>query len=253
MQNTTSQPTPLVAKFMNETPYFTYAMIGVLVIIHLYVMSLAPGEFNQFYFEYANDAEAVRNNGELYRLFTSMFLHANLTHLLFNCFALYIFGRETEGPLGHVRFLIIYVLGGLTGSVASVLFTNGFSVGASGAVFAIFGAAGAYYYRHLNLYGRGAMERLRSLVILAVINLAIGFATAATDVGVRIDNAAHIGGLVGGVLLAYFMMPVYEVRMGISETGQPGRVLVDTQSRVLWFIYPVIFCIFLAFIVATSF
>src|SRR5690606_30425031 len=116
-------------------------------------------------------AHEVLVQGQYHRLFTAMFLHAGLLHIFFNMYALYLFGSILEPLFGHLRFIIIYLLGGLTGSVLSVVLGDpnppfaqmvfaGASVGASGAVFAIFGAEMVFIYRHRALLGERGRAQL---------------------------------------------------------------------------------------------
>ncbi|MFP4321720.1 MAG: rhomboid family intramembrane serine protease [Anaerolineales bacterium] len=219
-------------------PILTYIIIGLLVAIHVYVQTLSQPELMSFYTTYGNFSQRVID-GEYYRLFTSMFLHAGLTHLAFNCLALYIFGRNIEGVFGHVPFLVIYLLGGLVGSVASLVFTQGNSIGASGAVFAVFGALVAYFYRNKAVYGQSANEQLRQLAVLAGINLVIGFLSNIPGSPARIDNAAHIGGAVGGLALAWFLTPLFRVRMQIDGLSMRPQ-LIDQRTTAPQIIAPVV-------------
>ena len=131
--------------------------------------------------------------GEYWRFFTAMFLHANLFHLFFNCFALFIFGRLVEGVYGQHRFTIIYLLAGLSGGVLSYMFNRtAIAVGASGAIFGILGAFAAYFLVNRDALGEIGRRNLTGLITIAAINLAIGLLIP------NIDNWAHLGGLAGG-------------------------------------------------------
>jgi membrane associated rhomboid family serine protease len=128
------------------------------------------------------------SDGEYYRLFTSMFLHLGLLHLVMNMWALWVVGRTLETVLGPVRFLVLYLVAGLGGSVAVFLFApNPGSVGASGAIFGLFAALFV------------VMKRMRrdvtTLIPLLVINLIISFVPG-------ISLAGHMGGLVTGGIVA---------------------------------------------------
>jgi membrane associated rhomboid family serine protease len=224
-----------------------YGLIGVLVFVQFYVLTLSrnassPFELSpylQFYTDFANLAVAI-TQGEYYRLLTSTFLHADLVHLGFNCMALYAFGQEVESMFGSVRFGAVYFLGGVAGSVASYIITQGNSIGASGAVFAIFGALVAYYLHHRELYGQRAYDRLRSLGMVALINLGIGFITTVPGSPVRIDNAAHIGGAVGGFILGWFLSPRFEVRKTL--VGLHWQVsVVDNSKPLQWWLASLVF------------
>ena len=146
--------------------------------------------------------------GQYWRLFTSMFLHAGLIHLAFNAYALWLFGTMMEAELGRLRFALVYLITGLFAGAVSYAFVafvaqpNGqllippVAVGASGAIFGIFGAFVAYNWRRRHT--PEAAARLRMAVILIVINAVIGFGS-----GGAIDWHAHAGGLVAGLLLGY--------------------------------------------------
>lgn len=192
-------------------PYVTYILVGinsVIFFIAFYVLS--PAESNNLYSWGANNHNAVLNFGEYHRLFTSMFLHGGLVHLVFNMYALYVIGQTVERFFGHARFALVYFLGGLGGSILSVVLNDPLvrSVGASGAVFAIFGAEMVFLYKHRKLLGRMAQVQLRQLVIIAGINFLYGFATTLDPSGINIDNWGHIGGFIGGMVLSWFIAPL---------------------------------------------
>ncbi|RSL30932.1 rhomboid family intramembrane serine protease [Salibacterium salarium] len=130
-------------------------------------------------------------DGEWWRLFSSMFLHIGFFHLLMNSLALFYLGGAVERMYGTFRFIFIYFIAGLFGSLASFAFNAQVSAGASGAIFGCFGALLYFGMIHKKLFFR--TMGMNVLVILA-INLAFGFAVPA------VDNGAHIGGLVGGFL-----------------------------------------------------
>lgn len=136
-------------------------------------------------------------DGQYWRLFSAMFLHAGLLHLGFNAYALWLFGRGIENSLGRTWFLVIYFVSGFVASATSYAFGNigGIAVGASGAIFGIFGAFIAYNYRRRNT-ALGAAN-LRSALMLIVLNalLALGYGA--------IDWHAHLGGLLAGLWIGY--------------------------------------------------
>jgi membrane associated rhomboid family serine protease len=135
--------------------------------------------------------------GEPWRLVSAMFLHASLLHIAFNGYALYLFGSVVEREMGKSRFVAIYLVTGLCASVASYMWGDPLvpSVGASGAIFGLFGAFLAYNYRRRELAFYAA--RMRSALMLIVINLVFTF----TYPG--IDWRAHVGGLVTGLVTGY--------------------------------------------------
>jgi membrane associated rhomboid family serine protease len=131
--------------------------------------------------------------GQYWRLFTSMFLHANLVHIALNAYALFLFGHVIEQELGRVRFALIYLTTGLFASAVSYAFAQPgqVGIGASGAIFGLFGAFFAYNYRrrHQAL----AAARIQQMVFLLVINLVLGLSIPG------IDWHAHAGGFVAGL------------------------------------------------------
>lgn len=112
--------------------------------------------------------------GEYYRLFTSMFLHAGLAHLFFNAFALYSFGMDVERFLGTARFIAIYVLAGLAGSVASYVTSPNPSLGASGAIFGLVGAMGAFFLKTRHVFQEMSRQQIANLIFMVLLNLGIG-------------------------------------------------------------------------------
>lgn len=209
-------------------PSITYALIAVNVLIFFVVFyMLSPRQFNDLYDWGANNRRAVFDYGEFHRLFTSMFLHGGLVHVIFNMYALYAIGQTVERFFGHVRFAIVYFAGGITGSVLSVLLngSNVTSVGASGAVFAIFGAEMVFLYKHRKLLGEMARWQLRQLIIVAGINFAYGLATTLNTDGVRIDNWGHIGGMLGGLAVSWLICPLLIPRR--HPTDAQGLAISD--------------------------
>ena len=143
----------------------------------------------------------ITEGGEVYRLFTSMFLHFGIAHLLNNMLVLFVLGSRLERAAGKLRFLVIYLLGGVAGNVISLLLeldSGDYSVsaGASGAVFAVMGAM-----IYIVVRNRGWLEDLswRQIVVMALFSLYFGFASSG------VDNAAHVGGLISGGILAVIL------------------------------------------------
>ena len=143
----------------------------------------------------------ITEGGEVYRLFTSMFLHFGIAHLLNNMLVLFVLGSRLERAAGKLRFLVIYLLGGVAGNVISLLLEldrgdYSVSAGASGAVFAVMGAM-----IYIVVRNRGWLEDLswRQIVVMALFSLYFGFASSG------VDNAAHVGGLISGGILAVIL------------------------------------------------
>ena len=140
-------------------------------------------------------------NGEWWRMFTAMFLHIGILHLLFNMVALWNVGGFMERVLGTTGFVVLYLLAGLLGSVASVAW-NPFvvSAGASGAIFGVYGGLLAFLVRHRGMTSQASLAALRSNTLAFVgFNLLYGF------VQEGIDMAAHLGGLAGGFLCGFVL------------------------------------------------
>ena len=138
----------------------------------------------------ANNRAGVLD-GKYYLLITSAFVHANIIHLLVNMYSLYIIGTQVETYFGRWRFILIYLLSALSGALMSIVFNNGYSVGASGAIFGLLGCL-LYFGYHYRLYLSGVLRN--QIIPLILMNLLIGFMYTS------IDNACHIGGLIGGYL-----------------------------------------------------
>jgi rhomboid protease GluP len=163
--------------------------------------------------------------GEFYRLVTSMFLHIGLIHLLFNSYALFILGQDVERLYGSARFLLIYFLSGLGGSLASfVLGAGGISAGASGAIFGLIGTEIAFFYLHRQTFGQRGQAQLRSLLMLAGINLVFGFTIPG------INNLAHMGGLLFGLALGWILAPKYQAPSVFRPTADGALTLEDSTT-----------------------
>lgn len=126
-----------------------------------------------------------------WRLFTPMFLHSGVMHLVCNMAGLVIWGRQCEALLGRARFLLVYCLAGVMGSAASLCLSSAMSVGASGAIFGLFGALLMFRRNHREIFNRVFGT---SVALILIVNLLNGFITP------NIDNFGHLGGLLGGWL-----------------------------------------------------
>lgn len=205
-------------------PYVTRVMIGLNLVAFVAVLA---GEFFLFgsLFNDTNYSSVLLLfgmkwnrlilEGEVWRLFTAMFLHVGPVHLISNIIGLLMLGPIIEGHFGHWRFTGIYLLGGLMGSIASFAFSPSPSAGASGAIFALLGATVLYFYRFRENFGQHGREILQSMVVVLVLNLAIGFGSSG------VDNWGHMGGLVGGVLMTLGMMPHYRLPAAVVPGRQP--------------------------------
>jgi len=151
-----------------------------------------PDQLALFYGgQYSNGYFPGVSTGQWYRLITVVLVHASLLHIASNMYSLWMFGNLLEGIFGTARFAVIFVISGITASTASVFLGphNAYSVGASGAIFGLLGA--------LLVIGKRVGLNYQSLVSVVVLNLIVTFSVPG------IDWRAHIGGLIGGAIVAY--------------------------------------------------
>ena len=176
--------------FKVKKPVITYILILLNVVIYFIPMLL--GISDTIFSQYAVYGPFVRF-GQYYRLLTGAFIHANVAHLLFNMYALWIIGSQLENFIGKTRYIIVYLFSAITASLLSIIINdNVVSVGASGAIFGLLGAL-LYFGYHYRVYLGNVIKS--QIIPLIVINLALGFLMTG------VDNAAHIGGLIGGGLM----------------------------------------------------
>ncbi|MET7459117.1 rhomboid family intramembrane serine protease [Nonomuraea sp. NPDC005501] len=172
-----------------RTPYVTWALLAINVVV--FGIQQLPND--PLSLRFAMWPNGVAQGGEYYRLLTGAFLHRDILHILFNGWALYVIGPYLERAFGHIRYLAVYLLSALGGSVLSYWLDplNTATIGASGAVFGLFGAV-FVVGRRLNLDVRG-------------IALIIGLNLVFTFVVSGISWTGHIGGLITGSVLAAAM------------------------------------------------
>jgi membrane associated rhomboid family serine protease len=170
-------------------PVMTYALIGITLAV--FVLQLIPGLAITDRLLYAG-VYSIPGNFEPWRMITSVFVHSTglIFHVLLNMYTLWIFGQLLEGLLGRWRFLSLYLISGLAGSVG-VLWLGDPRTGVVGASGAIFGLMGAFLVIQRRLGGQTTQ-----LFVLLGINLVIGFVP-----GFNIAWQAHLGGLIGGALV----------------------------------------------------
>lgn len=176
--------------FKQKKIVVTKVLIIINIVLYILSVLLTNSGLYDVFTNFALNSYYVKN-GELYRLLTCGFLHADFIHLLCNMYSLNVIGTQIENFLGKKRFIIVYFVSMICGSLLSCVINTSWSVGASGAIFGLFGSLlyFGYYYR---LY-LGSVLKTQLLPIL-IANLAIGIIVP------NIDMAGHIGGLVGGVL-----------------------------------------------------
>ena len=170
-----------------EKPYVTYALIAINIVVFLLQFSVGLDESSR---EYGMWPAGIAIEGSYWSLMTSAFMHASPLHIAFNMYILYVMGATLERIFGRTRFISLYLLAALGGSVASYWFSDvrTVSVGASGAVFGLMGA--------FIVAGRRLRFDITQVLILLGINLAFGF------IGEGVDWRAHLGGMVVGAIVA---------------------------------------------------
>lgn len=180
--------------FKKKYPIMTYILIGINIIMFILMYALGKGSTNvETLLKFGASHPILIKGGEYYRLITSAFLHIGIGHLIFNMYSLYIIGSQLENFFGKIKFLIIYLGSAILGNLMSLLFFDGISAGASGAIFGLLGAL-IYFGYHYRVY-LGTVVKSQ-IIPLILINLCLGFAMSG------INNAAHIGGLIGGILIS---------------------------------------------------
>ncbi|KXG74404.1 rhomboid family protein [Thermotalea metallivorans] len=202
--------------FPKKKFYVTTLLLGVNILIWLY-MSLTGSTTDTYHLiEFGAKYNPLIADGQYYRLFTSMFLHIGILHLMFNSYALNMLGKDVEAIYGTLKFLAIYLIAGIFGSLESFLFSNAVSAGASGA---IFGLMGAYIYFGIRRPAIFSARYGLNLVSLLLINIIFGLTTPG------IDNFAHLGGFFGGFLASW--------ALGLKKEQWIGRKRLIPQILVL--------------------
>jgi membrane associated rhomboid family serine protease len=180
------------ASFEGTGAIVTKILVATNVAIYLLELGLGgtvDGRGNRIYEEGALYGPLVAN-GDWWRVLTAAFLHYGPIHLGLNMFALWFFGSAVETAIGRGRYLLLYVVSGIAGSAGALVFTpNSVTVGASGAIFGILGAALVLEHQRNYVLGGGAIG-------IIVLNLVFTFAIPGISIG------GHLGGLVGGALAA---------------------------------------------------
>lgn len=193
--------------FSFKRPIVTYILI--IICILMFFISGMGTDLNRLLKCGANIKILVQN-GEVYRLFTCMFLHAGIIHLFFNMYSLYYIGTKVEDFFGKWKYLLIYLLSGICGSLLSIAFSadNVISVGASGAIFGLFGALLYFAYNYRGYIGTVIKSQILPIVIY---NLILGFFING------IDMMAHVGGLIGGIIVSNMLGTIENKKYNLSN------------------------------------
>jgi membrane associated rhomboid family serine protease len=198
-------------------PWVSYVLIALNVV--MFVLQKANDEV---YRQLVLQGNVIAYYDEYYRLVTSGFLHAGVTHILFNMVALYFTGPALERALGHARFIGLYALSLLGGSVLVYLLTPAQTptLGASGAIFGLFGAT--------FVLARKLDFDVRGIVGLIVINLAITF------IAPGISWQGHVGGLLTGAAVAWVYAYAPQAKRTLSLVGCTAALLLLFVALVWW-------------------
>ncbi|GFI61854.1 rhomboid protease GluP [Clostridiales bacterium] len=167
-------------------PAVTAAVITSNIIIFLL------GQGNDFMYRYGLNGELIFHSKQYFRLFTYMFIHADVEHILLNMISMFIYGTRIEKYFGGIDTIAIYFLSGFAGGILSALNNTGFAVGASGAIFGLMGA--------LLIISKITRQRIdglgyMSMLVVAVANIGLGYTN------ISVDNYGHIGGLLMGMAI----------------------------------------------------
>lgn len=192
--------------FSSKKPIVTWIIIA-LCIIMFFVSGMGYDTYTLV--KYGANFSGLVRNGELYRLVTYMFLHAGIVHIGLNMYSLYIVGPRVEDFFGKWKYALIYFISGICGGLLSIGVTpNVVSVGASGAIFGLFGALIYFGYNYRGYIG----AMIRSQVVPIVIyNLFMGLFIPG------IDMWGHVGGLIGGILTANMVGTIENKKYNVSN------------------------------------
>jgi rhomboid protease GluP len=211
-------PRPAYVELPRAAPYVTYTIIAITILFFLLQQAsnfVPVGNRPEDLLMKINEKIEA---GELWRLLTPALLHGGLMHIVFNMYALFSFGVSLERHFGHGRFFLLYVLGAFAGNVASFVFSEAPSLGASTAIFGLLAAEGIFLVQNRRLFAGQFRSAIGNIIFIAAINLfVIGSLPG-------IDNWGHIGGLLGGLIFTLFAGPVWEI-----EGMAPALKLVDQR------------------------
>jgi rhomboid protease GluP len=203
---------------LTRAPVTMAIMIAIIVVFGIEIATNALDEGSDMIVTLGAIIPGIFERHDYWRLLTAMFLHGGFLHVSVNLWSIYQLGMLYEVMFGSARFAFIYFATGIAASITSALHVNGASVGASGAVFGLLGAfifsiLRSPKWRH-EKWTRGLIKQL---IFWAVLNLAIGQFVP------LIDNSAHIGGLVAGLILGFLPHRV--------PPPPPSQMVIETQSQ----------------------
>lgn len=184
----------------------TYTLIAANIVVYAFTAFLSGDGFqtsNSVFWAFGQDNIAIQN-GEVWRLFSAIFVHANIVHLFGNMFFLLIFGLRAEDMFDVKEYYLIYFLSGLTGGILTFFFWfDSLSVGASGAIFGVLGATMIYVRRAV---GHSIMSALVYAFFMFFLN----------SMGQNVNLLAHLGGLVAGLLIGYALVATRKPKQTVT-------------------------------------
>ena len=198
----------------------TNILIAICIIVFALMYILGNGsENNQTLLTFGANFGPLVKTGEIWRLLSCAFLHIGLIHLIVNMYSLFIIGSQVETFIGKWKYLLIYIISAIGGSLMSLCFSPSvISAGASGAIFGLMGAL-LYFGYHYRLYLNDALRK--QIIPIIIVNLVIGFMSKG------IDNGAHIGGLIAG----YFAT----MALGIEGKSEKKDIINGWIALILYF------------------
>jgi rhomboid protease GluP len=182
-----------------ERAIVTYILIAVNVLVFALTAYLSGSIFNSninVLVLLGAKVNELISQGQYYRLVTCMFLHGGIIHITLNMYSLYFLGPLIEGIYGKVKYLAVYFISGILASMFSYWFSPDISIGASGAIFGLLGAALVFA---IKMRDRIRKEFIANVLSVIGVNLIIGFSIP------NVDNFAHLGGLIGGIITSFFL------------------------------------------------
>ena len=215
--------------FSMKKPLVTYLIMFICIVLFIAMYIFGDGStYTRTLIKFGANATYLTKHGEYFRLLTSIFLHAGFAHILCNMYSLYVIGPQVESFYGKLKYLFIFIFSGICGSILSVAFSgnNAVSVGASGAIFGLLGSI-VYFGYHYRVYLGNVLKS--QIIPIIILNLLIGLKFT------RIDNFAHIGGLIGGVFAS--------MAVGVPDKSRTS----DKANGCIVLLIYLIFIIYLAF------